>query len=91
MLRPLHNRVMIKMEPLATESSGGIAMLSAEVPTKGEVVGVGPGIYQDGKLVPPAVEVGDVVMYVQDGGDVITVDGDEFRIMTDDHVIGVFS
>ncbi len=46
-----------------------------EKPEQGTVVAVGAGKYVDGKLVAPAVKVGDKVMFSKYGFDEIKVEG----------------
>lgn len=63
MLRPLHDNVVLEVEP-TEEKVGGLI-----IPKKGgktavaKVVAVGPGINKDGKTVEMPVKVGDKVLY----------------------------
>ena len=82
-IRLLGNRVMLKQLEAET-TSGGIHLPESaqDRPQKAEVIAVGEGQKLDsGKVVPPAVKAGDVVIYARYGGSEITVDGEEYLVM----------
>ena len=63
-IKPLSDRVVIKMLEAEETTKGGIILTSAaqEKPQVAEVVAVGPGKTVDGKLVPVQLKVGDKVL-----------------------------
>lgn len=64
-LKPLFDFVLIKpLEAEAKTASGILLPDSAkEAPQMGEVMEVGPGAYDDGKLIPMEVKKGQKVLY----------------------------
>lgn len=64
--KPLADRVIVKKIKPPEKTASGIIMvedLSTESLRDGEVVAVGAGKWSDGKRIPVAVEVGDIVGY----------------------------
>ena len=60
-------------------------------PSQGEVVAVGPGKRQEnGDLTPIGVAVGDLVIFGQYGGNEVKIDGDEYLILSESDIYGVF-
>jgi len=93
-IRPLGDRIVVKrVEEQETLASGIIIPDSAkEKPQKGEVVAVGKGKRaDDGKLIALDVEVGDSILFGKYSGSEIKLDGNEYLIMREDEVLGVFS
>jgi len=60
-----------------------------EKPQEGKVVAVGPGRYEDGKLVKPEVKKGDKVIYKKWGGNEIKVEGKEYLIVKSEDILAV--
>jgi len=58
-------------------------------PEKGTVLAVGAGRYDDGKLVPMRVKVGDIVVFSKYGYDEITVAGEELYILKEDSILAI--
>lgn len=88
-IRLLGNRVMVKRAEADT-TSGGIHLPESarEEQQRAEVVAVGEGErLDDGTLVAPDVEEGDVVVIARYGGTEITVDGEEYLIMDADQIL----
>ena len=82
-LRPLADRVVIKMvEAEETTKSGIILAGSAkEKPQMAEVVAVGPGGMVDGKEVKMEVKVGDKVITNKYAGTEVKLDGCEYIVL----------
>ncbi len=90
-IRLLGNRVMLKQVEAET-TSGGIHLPESaqEKPQRAEVVGVGEGEkLESGKVVEPAVSVGDMVVYARYGGTEISVDGEDFIVMDANQIYAV--
>lgn len=91
-LKPLGNRVIIKVKENAERIVGGIVLpeTSKEKPNEGEVVAVGPGVYRDGELIPMDVKVGDQVIYKKFAGSEVDLDEEgTFVIMDQDEILAV--
>ena len=93
-IRPLYDRIVVKrIEEKETVMNGIIIPDSAkEKPQEGEVFAVGKGKrLEDGKLVKLDVEVGDRILFGKYSGNDIKIDGNEYLIMREDEVLGVFT
>ena len=91
-LRPLHDRVLIKVLDSEEKTSGGIIIpdTAKEKPQEGEIVAVGPGAINDGgKLTPMDVKVGDIVLFGKWSGTEVKIDGKEYSIMKESDIMGV--
>ena len=91
-VRPLHDRVLIKVLDSEEKTSGGIIIpdTAKEKPQEGEVVAVGPGAINDGgKLTPMDVKVGDIVLFGKWSGTEVKIDGKEYSIMKESDIMGV--
>ncbi|MBN1290171.1 MAG: co-chaperone GroES, partial [Actinobacteria bacterium] len=58
-----------------------------EKPQEGKVLAVGPGRYEEGKLVPLDVKAGDIVIYSKYGGTEIKVKGQEYLILSERDIL----
>ena len=90
-IRPLHDRVIVKRVEQERKSTGGIVIpdTAAEKPDQGEVIAVGPGKREDGKLLPLDVKAGDTILFGKYSGQEIKIDGEEHLIMREDEVLAV--
>ena len=85
MLKPLGDRIVIKVIEDTEQTSGGIFIPDSakEKPQKGEVVAVGEGkMNEKGEREPMDVKVGDVVLYAKYAGTDIKMDGIEYKILS---------
>ena len=91
MLKPLQDRVVIKMmEGEETTKSGIILAANAkEKPQIAEVIAVGPGLMQDGKIVPVEVKVKDKVVVSKYSGTEVKYEGEEFIIVRESDILAV--
>ena len=55
-------------------------------PITGHVVAHGPGRYSGGTFVPNSVAVGDYILFANGEGVQVTIDGDEYLLITETHV-----
>ncbi len=91
-LRPLGDRVIVKPVDRETKTKSGIVLPDSaqEKSNEGIVVAVGPGFYQDGKLVALSVKVGDKVLFSEYAGQKVKVDGVDHQIVRHDDILVVF-
>ena len=85
MIKPLADRIVIKVIDDVQQTSGGIFIPDSakEKPQKGEVVAVGEGkMNEKGEREPMDVKVGDVVLYAKYAGTDIKMDGVEYKILS---------
>jgi len=84
-LKPLQDRIVIKVIEDTEQTSGGIFIPDSakEKPQKGEVVAVGEGKTNDkGEKEPMGVKVGDIILYAKYSGTDIKMDGVEYKILS---------
>ncbi len=92
-IKPLQDRVLIKedTEHKEKKTSSGIIIpvtVSEDKGSKrGEIVAVGPGRTEDGKLIKPSVSVGDVVLF--QWGDKIKIGDDEYFLVRESEILAV--
>ena len=88
---PLADRVVIKATEESEQMRGGLYIpdTAKEKPQQGEIIAVGPGKYEDGKLVPMGVKVGDKVLYGKYSGTEVTIDGEQLLILRESDVLAV--
>jgi chaperonin GroES len=95
-ISPLGDRVVVKPADKAEEKTlaSGIIIpetVDKERPSKGTVVAVGPGKYDDGDLIPMSVKVGDTVLFSKYGFDEVKIDGTEYYILSESSILGIIS
>ncbi len=91
-ITPLADRIVVAPTPKEEVSAMGIIIPDSakqDAPSKGTVVAVGKGRYDDGKLVPMTVKVGDTVLFSKYGFDEVKVDGKEYYILSESSVLAV--
>ena len=84
-LKPLQDRIVIKVIEDTEQTAGGIFIPDSakEKPQKGEVVAVGEGKTNDkGEKEPMGVNVGDIVLYAKYAGTEVKIDGVEYKILS---------
>jgi len=94
MIRPLHDRVIIKRLDEAEQRRGGIIIpdTAKEKPQQGEVIAAGEGkIRDDGTRQPLDVKAGDRVLFGKYSGSEVKLDDQEYLIMREDEILGIFT
>jgi chaperonin GroES len=92
MLKPLDDRVVVKVIEEEQKTQGGIVLpdTAKDKPQEGEVVAVGPGrLLENGTRVPPTVKVGDRVVFAKYSGTEVKVDGQEYLIMRETDILAI--
>ena len=91
MLKPLSDRVVIKMiENEETTKSGIILAGNAqEKPQFSEVVEVGPGLEVDGKLEKMLVKKGDKVVVNKYSGTEVKYEGEDYIIVKQSDILAI--
>ena len=90
-IKPLADRVVIKMVEAEETTKGGIILTSAakEKPQVATVVAVGPGGLVDGKEVEMIVKDGDKVLTSKYSGTEVKVDGEEYTIVRQGDILAI--
>ena len=93
-VRPLHDRILVRRMAEEEKTAGGLIIpdTAKEKPQRGEVVATGKGrVLEDGRVLPLEVKVGDKVLFSKYGGTDLKLDGQEFLMIKEEDVLGVFS
>ena len=90
-IKPLADRVVVKMTEAEEVSKGGIFLSAAsqEKPSVAEVVAVGKGGVVDGHEVTMELKVGDKVLIGKYAGTEVKLDGEEYTIVRQSDVLAV--
>ena len=91
-LRPLGDRVVVKPTPREEMTKSGIVLpdTAKEKPKQGKVLSLGDGkLLDNGKRASFQVKEGDRVLFSSYAGNEVTIDGEEYLIMTEDDILAV--
>lgn len=92
-IKPLADRVLIKEEDAKKGGETKFGIIIPESADKehgahrGEVMAVGEGRYDEGKLIPVKVAVGDTVIF--QWGDKLTVDDEEYWLVGESNILAI--
>ncbi|MBR2576648.1 MAG: co-chaperone GroES [Firmicutes bacterium] len=90
-IKPLGDRVVIKMLEAEEKSKGGIFLpgQTKEEPQIAEVVAIGPGEVRDGALVPMQVKVGDKILFPKFMGVEVRVEGEDLIVIAEKDIFAI--
>ena len=90
-IKPLADRVVIKMVEAEETTKGGIILTSSaqEKPQIAEIVAGGPGGMVDGEKVEMEVKVGDKVLVGRYAGNEVKVDGVQYTILRQSELLAI--
>ena len=92
-VRPLQDRVLVQRTEEEETTKGGIIIpdTAKEKPQQGKVVAVGKGkVLDNGTRIEPDLKKGDKILFGKYAGTEIKVEGEDFLIMREDDILGVF-
>lgn len=92
-VRPLHDRILVRRMAEEEKTSGGLFIpdTAKEKPQKGEVIATGKGrITEDGKVLPLEIKSGDKILFSKYAGTELKLDGQEYLMMREEDILGVF-
>ena len=87
---PLYDRVLLRRLEEQEVKKGVIIIpdTAKEKPLEAEVIEVGKGRFEEGKIVPLEVKKGDKVLIGKYSGTEVTIDGIEHVIVKEDEILG---
>jgi chaperonin GroES len=91
-VKPLHDKVIVKLIEAETKTAGGIIIpdTAKQKPQEAIVAAVGAGKKtEDGKVIALDVKVGDRVYFAKWGGTEIKVDGEDYIILSESDILAV--
>jgi len=89
---PLNDKIVVKRLEAEAKTAGGIVLPDAakEKPKQGKVLSIGDGkMLENGKRAAFQVKEGDRVLFTSYAGNEVTVDGEEYLIMSEDDILAV--
>ena len=91
MIKPLSDRVVIKMIEAVETTKSGIVLpgTAKEKPQVAEVVAVGPGGVVDGKEITMALSVGDRVLISKHAGTEVKIDNVDYTILRQSDILAI--
>ena len=91
MLKPLNDRVILKMTEAEEKTASGIILSSGskEKPQIAEVVEVGPGGLVDGKEIKMLVKKGDKVVINKYAGTEVKYQGEDYIIVKQNDILAI--
>lgn len=91
MIKPLQDRVVIKMVEEEETTASGIILSSGakEKPQIAEIIEVGPGKEEDGKVVKMNVKKGDRVIVSKYAGTEVKYGGEDYIIVRQDDILAI--
>ena len=92
MLKPIHDRILVKpSNPETVTRSGFIIPDSAqEKPNRGTVIKTGKGrVLENGTVISLEVKENDVVLYGQHAGQQIKINSEEYVVLKEEDILGV--
>ena len=92
MIKPLSDRVLIKMKEAEETTKSGIILATAskEKPQIAEVIEVGPGEKINGKVQEMDVKKGDNVIVSKYAGTEVKYEGIDYIIVKQDDILAIF-
>ncbi len=91
-LKPLGDKVIVEVLGSAEKTKSGLYLpdTAQEKPQEAKVLAVGSGrVLPNGKVVPPDLKAGDIVLFGKYSGNEVTLDGKEYLIIGQDDVLAV--
>ena len=91
MIKPLADRVLIKMKKSEETTKSGIILSSSakEEPTIAEIIAVGPGGNIEGNIIEMYVSIGDKVIVSKYAGSEIKYEDEEYLIVKQSDILAV--
>lgn len=91
MIKPLSDRVLVKMKESEETTKSGIILASTakEKPQIAEVIEVGPGKKVDGKIEEMNVKKGDNVVVSKYSGTEVKYEGEEYIILKEEDILAI--
>lgn len=89
---PLNEKIVVKRLEAEDKTAGGILLPDSakEKPRQGKVLSMGDGkLLENGKRASFQVKEGDRVLFSAYAGNEVTVDGEEYLIMSEDDILAV--
>lgn len=91
-MRPLSNNLLLKRAQAEEKTPGGLYVPdnAQKKPHRGRVVAAGPGYHTDnGVFVATTCQVGDIVVFADQVGVEVSLDGEIHVLVSEDAILGI--
>lgn len=90
-IKPLGDRILVEQLEAESKTAGGIIIPDSakEKPQQAKVIAVGTGKIVGGKRISLDVKKGDKVLFSKYGGDEVTIDGKELKILKEEDILAI--
>lgn len=90
-IKPILDNILIQPLEAEEKTASGIYIPDSakEKPQKGKVISVGPGKFEHGQLIKPGVKPKDVVLFKKWGGEEITLDGKDLKLVKEEDILAI--
>lgn len=93
MFQPLNNYVLLERIEEENKTAGGIIIpdTAREKPSRGLVIAVGNGIFENGARVPMTVEEGETVLFAKwaSSANEVKIDGKDYVLIKESDILGI--
>lgn len=93
MFKPLHNYILLERIEEENKTAGGIIIPdnAKEKPSRGRVIAVGDGIFENGQKIPVSVKSGDVVLFAKwaSSANEVKIDGKDYVLIKENDILGI--
>ncbi len=94
-LRAIQDKLIVRTDEVEKQTTGGIIIANAKTEgiTRGEVLSVGPGAYDEDKkkFIATTTQVGDKILFNLGGGVKFTHQDEEYVTIVESEIIAVVS
>ncbi|MGE4320984.1 MAG: co-chaperone GroES [Acholeplasmataceae bacterium] len=89
MLKPLHDHIVLEVIKQEKHTKSGIILTTEDkdLPTIGQVIEVGPGLFKDGAIIPMNVQKGDKVIFKKYSTTEVKLDGHDYLIVRESDIL----
>ena len=95
MFKPLNDYVLLQRIEEENKTAGGIIIPdnAREKPSRGTVVAVGDGAFENGARVPMTVAVGDTVLFAKwaASANEVKIDGTDYVLIKESDILGILN
>ena len=91
-LQPLGDKVVVERDESESKTAGGIVLpdTAKDKPARGTIVAIGTGkLLDDGTRGPMQVKKGDRILFTSYAPETITIDDEEFLLMSEGDILAV--
>jgi len=93
-IKPLGDKVLVKRLEAEEKTAGGIVLpdTAKEKPKQGKVIALGDGVQlESGEKAAFQVKKGDTVLFGSFAGTEVTIDGEEYILMSEDDILAIIN